>query len=189
MLNNTKKYKILSVNRAKDLLKNGKILLYPTEAVYGIGCNAFDEKAVYQLLTIKKRPVEKGLILLVHSWAQIEPLIIPITNEARQRVLQTWPGPVTWLFPKSTIAPKWITGDSAFIAIRMSGHPIARDLCINFPIVSTSANVTNQPAIKDRVLLNDFYFPDVAGIVEGELGGQENPTQIIEVESGKIHRL
>lgn len=173
-----------SLIEARQILKEGKILVYPTEAVYGIGCDALNEQAVLRLLALKKRSQEKGLIILIHDWAQLSPWIKEISPEAMQKVKDTWPGPVTWLFPKSEFVPDWISGDSPFVAIRMTAHPIARELCLDFPIVSTSANLTaDSPA---KTLTNAIKLCTILadGLVNGKLGEATQPSQIIEVETG-----
>src|SRR3990167_4516311 len=130
------------VEKVTKVLQQQGVIAYPTEAVYGLGCDPFSELAVKKILKLKKRDINKGLILIASNWKQIENLIQPIPDEKLSQVMQTWPGPVTWLFPASDEVPRWISGAHSTIALRITAHPIAKALCEkwNGPIVSTSAN-------------------------------------------------
>ena len=177
---------IKEIDEACALLLAGEVIAYPTEAVYGLGCDAFNAKAVLHLLDLKKRPEEKGLIVLIADWAQLSPLIdMDKVPEARfEAVKKTWPGPVTWVFPKSKAVPNWITGTHAGVAIRMTAHPIARALCQNGPIVSSSANVSGVSPARDLAVLS-YLFPDgVAGVVAGDLGGNFAVSEIYNILDG-----
>ena len=112
------------LNLAIDAIKKGGIIVYPTESVYGLGCNPFNEKAVKKLLLLKKREVRKGLILIASNIRQVLPLIKPIDANDLARALKTWPGHHTWVFPKSDLVPDWISGQYDSIAVRVSNHPI-----------------------------------------------------------------
>jgi len=160
------------------------VIAYPTEAVYGLGCDPFNQHAVEALLALKQRAVSKGLIVLVSDWEQVWPLIGEVPEDKLNTVKQTWPGPVTWIFPKSDAVPSWLSGEHASLAIRMTAHPIARALCQYGPLVSTSANVAGlAPAVNIEAL--DHVFPEnVAGVVVGDLGGDAAPSEIYHVLDG-----
>lgn len=169
---------------AQQIIAQGKILAYPTEAVYGLGCDPFNEQAVMQLLRLKHRAVEQGLILLIADWRQLAPLIQPVSDALLTPVRATWPGSVTWLFPKSAFIPAWISGQHNSIAIRMTAHPLAKQLCAQQPLVSTSANISGQsPALTISEL--DHQFPmGIDGVMQGELGGLDKPSAIFDVLTG-----
>ena len=175
---------------AASAVKQGKIIAYPTEAVYGLGCDPFNEEAVSHLIALKKRDPHKGLILVASSWDHIEPLIDPIEPAARMNIDMHWPGPITYVFPKSRFAPHWITGHHNTIAIRMSAHPIVKQLCeyVGHAVVSTSANVEGFPPIRDVRTLTMSFGNDVAMIVPGNLGGALNPSQIVDAVTGETFR-
>lgn len=174
-----------SVASALNLVKQGGVIAYPTEAVYGLGCDPFNQHAVEYLLHLKQRCVSKGLILLISDWTQLTPLIQYIDARALQSVESTWPGPTTWLFPKSLLVPLWISGSSDKIAIRMSAHPIAHALCQNGPIVSTSANVSGEEPARDISMLDAQFPHGLAGIVQGALGEEAQPSRIFDLSSGQ----
>ncbi|MCF2947176.1 Sua5/YciO/YrdC/YwlC family protein [Paraglaciecola aquimarina] len=159
----------------------GEIFAYPTEAVYGLGCDPDQEQAVLKLLALKKRPIEKGLILIAKTYSQLLPYIddaaIPMFK--RTEIFSSWPGPNTWLLPASKKAPKWITGGSDLIAVRVTSHPLVQELCecFNKPIVSTSANITGQPAATTVQQIEQQFAQQVI-IVAGELGNRRKPSCI-----------
>lgn len=179
------------IEKALEVLIKEGVIAYPTEAVYGLGCDPFSETAVKKLLQLKKREVRKGLILIAASWDQVKALTQPISSLQFSRVMETWPGPATWLFPASEQAPTWITGKHPSIALRVTAHPLAKTLCEKFggPLVSTSANLEGlAPATTREEVLN--YFPQgIDLIVAGELGQLDRPTPIRDAISGEWVRV
>lgn len=160
---------------------NGEVFAYPTEAVYGLGCDPQNQEALYQILTLKKRPVEKGVILIASDLSQIQPYVsmdgLPLSTQTK--IKESWPGPVTWLLPKSAYTPDWISGYSDMVAVRISDHPLVGAMCdlLGQAIVSTSANPAGlEPATTANQVAS--YFPDGVHIIEGDLGQQQTPSKI-----------
>lgn len=176
---------IQHVEEARQGLLEGHIIAHPTEAVYGLGCDPFNKAAVERLLILKQRSMNKGLILLISDWAQLEALISPVSEQLLAPVRATWPGFVTWLFPKSALIPHWLSGDHPSIAIRMTAHPVARALCADGPVVSTSANVSGQTPIVDLAECRLQFPTGINGFLVGELGGAKEPSAIYSLVSGK----
>lgn len=171
-------------------VRQGGIIAYPTEAVYGLGCDPFNEQAVTKLLQIKQRPVEKGLILIASDWSQFRNLIHVPDQKLLQKVDATWPGPVTWCFPATDAVPYWIRGNYSTVAIRMTNHPIAKALCnaLNSVLVSTSANIaTEEPSCTAQEVAKVFGNK-IDYIVPGEVGSLERPTAILDVITSEIIR-
>jgi len=174
------------IRNAIRYIKAGAVIAYPTEAVYGLGCDPLNEDAVMSLLDIKQRPIEKGLILIASSLDQLHPYLA-LDQTIIDRITPTWPGPVTWVIPAQSWVPKWLTGEHDSLAVRVTNHPIARDLCTQFggPLVSTSANPTTRPAIKEsRKLLKTFSDSGIF-IVHGKVGELAQETAIYDAVSGK----
>src|SRR5260221_11728463 len=94
--------------RAAQIMQEGGIIAYPTEAVFGLGCDPLNEPAVMRVLRLKNRSPDKGVILIASSWQQLEPLVQHLPPDKLKKVLDTWPGPVTWVFPAADIVPIWI---------------------------------------------------------------------------------
>jgi L-threonylcarbamoyladenylate synthase len=178
------------IKKAINIIKQGGIIAYPTEAVYGLGCDPFNEKATLRLLKLKQRSIDKGLILISSSWEQIKDLTLPIPEQNLQKILASWPGPITWVFPASKTVPSWIRGAHNSIALRVTNHPIAKAICEHYekPIVSTSANIEgNTPARTYAEVINQF--PEgIDFIIEGEVGELTKPTMIRDALTNTILR-
>jgi len=177
-----------SLSRCITGLNEGRVIAYPTEAVFGLGCDPDNQHAVNKLLSLKQRPVEKGLILIAASYAQLHPYIAvdQLSSAQEQHMLSLWPGPVTFVVPASCHAPSWITGKFESIAVRVTDHPVARQLCeqLGKPLVSTSANLSGQPPARtwSEVIAQfgeDFYAVNAA------TGGRKNPSEIRDALTGE----
>ncbi len=175
------------IQKAVDAIKKGLLIAYPTEAIYGLGCDPFNEEAVHTLIALKKRDPKKGLVLVASDWRHIDPLIEPLEPAAQMQVEMDWPGHTTYVFPKGRFAPRWICGDHNSIAIRISAHPIVKQLCdtAGQAIVSTSANHEGFPPIRDLRALKLYFGDELACIVPGELGGEINPSSIVDAVTGE----
>ena len=182
----------LSIHEAATVLQTGGVVAYPTEGVWGLGCDPRDEEAVLRLLAIKQRTLDKGLILIASHLEQLRPFLdiaaMPIDNLAA--VLASWPGPHTWIMPASSDAPQWITGVHAGIAVRISAHAPVIELCNAFggALVSTSANLSGQPAPRTRMGLDPELLRQVEGVLHGETGGRSAPTVIHDAITGAALR-
>lgn len=182
----------LTIDAAAALLRRGGVLAYPTEGVWGIGCDPFDERAVTRLLRIKQRDVAKGLILVAANRAQLDGLAdwdaIPAVH--RSAMDAGWPGPNTWIVPATARVPRWITGAHVGVAVRVSAHPVVAALCTAFgaPLVSTSANLAGTAAPTRRAALDPALLAALDGVVEGETGGRERPSDIRDARTGALVR-
>lgn len=169
---------ISDLNQALLDIQAGQVLAYPTEAVYGLGCDPFNQAAVERILTLKGRTQQQGLIVLIADWPQLFSLIGDLPVVRLEAIKETWPGPVTWVFPKSANVPQWISGTHNSIAVRMTAHPIAQKLCQLGPIVSTSANPHGQAPARSLAELEQVFVSGIDGIVLGDLGTETRPTVI-----------
>lgn len=182
----------LSARDAVAVLRRGGIVAYPTEAVWGLGCDPFDEAATRRLLAIKQRSVGKGLILVADDAARFDGLLDwPALPAARRdAVLASWPGPNTWIVPATARVPAWITGAHSAVAVRVSAHPAVRALCAAYggALVSTSANCTGEPPARGREELDARVIDAVDALVDGETGGDARPTTIRIAATGEALR-
>ena len=178
--------------QAAHLVRDGGVVAYPTEAVWGLGCDPRNEAAVLRLLALKQREVDKGLILIAAGEAQLAPYIdmAALDDAPRAAVRASWPGPHTWIVPASTDAPAWITGTHAGIAVRVSAHPTVIALCDAFggALVSTSANRAGEPAPPRRDALDPALVAGVDAVSIGETGELQRPTVIRDARSGDTLR-
>lgn len=179
-----------AIHTAANIVQQGGVIAYPTEAVFGFGCDPLNENAVRRILKIKNRSEKKGLILIASAWEQIEKFTIPVEEELFTKVNKTWPGPVTWLFPASQHAPQWLTGDHDTIALRITDHPIAKALCdqLGGALVSTSVNREGEKPLRTADEAKEAFAHEVDFVVPGNVGGSETPTIIRDVRTGTIIR-
>jgi len=175
-----------SISQAIIILKQGGIIAYPTEAVFGLGCDPFNETAVLKLLALKNRERKKGLILIAANWEQIKFLIQESETMRLPRITNQ---PTTWVFPASKNAPSWICGEHLTIALRITLHPIAQKICLDFgPIVSTSANLEGKAPARTKNEVLAQFPSELDLIIDGETGGCKNPSAIKDAITGKILR-
>ncbi|NDJ56132.1 L-threonylcarbamoyladenylate synthase type 1 TsaC [Enterobacteriaceae bacterium 4M9] len=182
---------VTSLEEIVALLKQQHVIAYPTEAVFGVGCDPDSEIAVSRLLTLKQRPVEKGLILIAASFEQLKPYIDDraLSEAQRHAVFASWPGPVTFVFPAKPTTPRWLTGRFDSLAVRVTDQPLVVKLCEAWgkPLVSTSANLTGLPPCRsaEEVLVQfGADFP----VLAGETGGRQNPSEIRDALTGELFR-
>ncbi|CAG2096071.1 L-threonylcarbamoyladenylate synthase [Xanthomonas arboricola] len=183
---------MLSLDSAVATLTQGGVIAYPTEAVWGLGCDPRQQAAVLRLLEIKRRPVDKGVIVVaasvdvLHPWVDMDAL----APARRQEVLASWPGPHTWILPITAQAPRWVTGTHDGLAVRISAHPVVAALCAAWggPLVSTSANLAGEPPARSRQALDPALLASIDGVMDGEVGALAQPTRIRDARSGQILR-
>ena len=134
------------INQAKSFLQNGELVAIPTETVYGLAANAFDEKAVQSIFTTKGRPQSNPLILHVSNIEQVRRYVTHIPEKAMTLLKCFSPGPITLLLPKSNLISDSITAGSHLVAIRIPNHPLTLQLLesLPFPLVAPSANLYQQ---------------------------------------------
>lgn len=163
-------------------IKAGEVIAYPTEAVYGLGCDPLNEQAVLNLLALKKRSIEKGLILIASSLSQLEPYL-QLNDKIISRVQTTWPGAVTWIIPSQLWVPKWLTGEHSSLAVRVTNHPVAKLLCEKYdtPIVSTSANTSPRPPATQSWMVSKSLGNKDLFVMPGKVGGLKQATPIYDV--------
>jgi len=133
---------------AAQLLRNGKLVAFPTETVYGLGGNAYDSTASARIYAAKGRPSDNPLIVHISCFEEIVPLVEDIPDDAHRLAEKFWPGPLTMILNKSDRIPKETTGGLDTVAIRMPSHPIANRLIkeAGIPIAAPSANASGRPS-------------------------------------------
>ena len=180
-----------SLNTVLEALRGQHVIAYPTEAVFGLGCDPDSEQAVEALLALKKRPKDKGLILIADNYQQLLPYIDDSSLTAQQlaHVVSFWPGPVTWVMPAKSSTPDWLTGRFTSLAVRVTDHPLVKELCQKFgkPLVSTSANLNGQSPcrLSEEVRLQ---FGKDFPVLDGDVGGRDNPSEIRDALTGNLIR-
>jgi L-threonylcarbamoyladenylate synthase len=178
------------IQRAAQVLRAGGLIAYPTEAVWGLGCDPWNDVAVQRLLELKQRSPAKGLILVGADMSQFDWLLSDLSAAQRSRLQLSWPGPVTWLVPHQGRVPEWISGQHESVAVRVSDHPVIVELGLAFgaPIVSTSANITGHREALEQHQLQRYFAAELDYLVPGRLGGQQRSTMIRDLLSDTIIR-
>ncbi|WP_109077743.1 Sua5/YciO/YrdC/YwlC family protein [Aggregatibacter kilianii] len=172
-------------------LKNLQVVAYPTEAVFGLGCNPNSQSAVENLLVLKQRPVSKGLILI----APALDFLLPFIDESRltqphwQRLTAQYARPTTWVVPAKFGTPKFLTGDFDSIAVRISQHPAVKLLCeqAGFALTSTSANLSGQAPCRTAQEVAQQFGADFP-VLDMPVGGAVNPSEIRDIFTNQIFR-
>ncbi|MCK4869937.1 MAG: threonylcarbamoyl-AMP synthase [Gammaproteobacteria bacterium] len=175
------------IEQAVSIMKNGGVIAYPTEAVFGLGCDPFNEQAVQHILELKQRDTSKGLIIIAASWKQIKDFVQPVPELLFRQIQATWPGPTTWIFHTKPGFPQWVTGKHNSVAIRVTDHPIAKSICEQFngPIISTSANLEGQAPAKTTNEVQTIFNDKLDLIIDAKVGDEEKPTTIYSATTGQ----
>jgi L-threonylcarbamoyladenylate synthase len=175
---------------AVQALAEGGVVAYPTEAVYGLGCDPWDRSAVGRILEIKGRDRNKGLILIAADLPQLLPFVERLPPARMAEILATWPGPNTWLLPARRTTPAWLTGRFDTLAVRITAHPLAAGLCRAYrgAIVSTSANRAGHAPARDALRVRLALNPGPDYILVGACGGAERPSTIRDGRTGRVLR-
>ena len=172
------------------IIRQGGVIAYPTETVFGLGCDPFNETAVQRLLEIKHRTAEKGLIIIGSQIKQLSPLLNKLTEQQYQQISQLPDHPTTWIAPKSKNTPDWLTGKHTTIAIRLTTQPIVKALCekLEHALVSTSANISGFPVAQSALDIYRYFGQKIDGIIYENNHCLGSPSEIRHVLSGEILR-
>jgi L-threonylcarbamoyladenylate synthase len=177
------------LRRAAQVASAGGVIAYPTEAVFGLGCDPDNLKGVLRLLYLKQRRISAGLILIACDYEQLDPWIDPLPEE-RQRLESETDTAVTWVVKAHPLTPTWVTGGRPTIAVRITRHPGAAALCryTQTPLISTSANRRGKPPAKSAMTVRRCFGSDVDYVLAGPLGGAAKPSEIRLARTGQILR-
>lgn len=172
---------------AVKALKSGGVVAYPTEAVYGLGCDPRDNNALQRILDIKHREAHKGFILIASNQQQLTPFLAPIQPEWQEQLDKVWPGPVTFVIPAASNVSELLSGSRDTLAVRVSKHPLVVKLCDAFggAIVSTSANRSGHEALQTGQDVQNEFADSIDAIVDANVGTLASPTRIFDIRTGQ----
>ena len=177
------------INEAIDVLADGGIVLYPTDTVYGLGANIFDNKAVKRVFEIKQRSFLKPLSILVSNVNAID-LVAKVSIAQKEIINSHLPGPYTFILNKRKIVPRAVTSGSTYVGVRVPDNQIACRLASIFPITTTSANLSDEDVLSNPKEILDQLNRDVDLVIDvGELNSN-HASKIIDLtaRSPKIIR-
>ena len=181
----------IDLSNALSVLQNRGVIAYPTESVFGLGCDPDCKSAIEKILEIKKRPAHKGLILIAANIEQLKDYadFSLLNKQQLTAIKETWPGPFTWVVPAKNNLCRLISGDFDSVAVRVSAHPIVQQLFLQFgkPIISTSANLSGLEPCTTCRQVHDMFAdqPLLESIIDAPVSGLSAPSQIYDAQSGK----
>ena len=161
-----------ALNLAAKLIRDGQLVAFPTETVYGLGANALDPEAVARIFAAKNRPGDNPLIAHISDVSQLLPLIDCEPGPVAQRMMDAfWPGPLTMIFPRAKLVPANLSAGLATVSVRLPSHPVARALisAAGVPIAAPSANRSGRPSPTTAA----HVFEDMNGVIPLILDGGE----------------
>ncbi len=172
------------IHKAIDILKDDGIILYPTDTIYGLGANIFSEKAVRKIYKIKQRPSEKPLSVLVSNYEGLS-LVAEVSKKNEEIIKNYLPGPYTFILKKRTIVPSIVTSYTSKVGVRIPDNTISRLLSMNFPITTTSANISEEKVLTNPDDIVKQLKGDVDLIIDvGEIKSPA-PSTIIDLTGKK----
>lgn len=180
----------LHLDLACHALAAGGVIAYPTEAVWGLGCEPLNRHACERLLALKRRAPRKGFILIAAEFSHVTQFLAHISRPKLKAAFASWPGPVTWLLPAAAWVPAHLTGGRNTLAVRITAHPVAAALCAAYggPIVSSSANLSGNAPARTALKVQRAFGERVDYVLPGETGGAARPTTIRDLATGKLVR-
>ena len=173
-----------------EWIKSGKILVHPTEGIWGLGCDAFNEDAVNKIFKIKRRSKNKSFILLSESLDFLKKYIQDLNIKDVKFLENFWPGPVTFLIKYNQNLPKHLHTENEKIAVRVSNHLPIKHLLKQFSglMVSTSSNLSGDGIIQDPIKILEFFESNDLAYYDEQLGQTKKPSKIIDLESKSVIR-
>lgn len=180
-----------ALKEAVRLLHQGKVIIYPTDTLYGIGAMIDNEEAVKNVFQIKKRGAEKPILILIEKPEDLLPLVRKISPEAEKLIARYWPGPLTLVFEASEKVSPLLTGTTGTIGIRCPASPLVSRLLFltRSPLTATSANLSDQAPVRDAGEAEKVFAGKVDLILDaGPLVSEPSTVVDVTVEKIKIIR-
>ncbi|MEO5363618.1 MAG: L-threonylcarbamoyladenylate synthase [Magnetococcus sp. DMHC-8] len=172
-------------------LRAGQVIAHPTETVFGLAADPFQPAALQRLAQLKGRAAGQGFILLIPDRQWLARLILPPSPLAQRLMDRFWPGPLTLLLPaRSDLSPE-VTGNSDFVAVRLSPAPLVQRLLQTWqaPLASSSANLTGQPPLPSATAVRQLWGKAVAVTLEGTIPPDAQPSTLLQVAANQVRLL
>jgi L-threonylcarbamoyladenylate synthase len=172
-----------AIGRAAEFIRSGGVVAYPTETVYGLGALASHNEAMARIYRLKHRACHKPLSILIHDPTQLEPLVRALAPRTRSLMARFWPGPLTLLLPAAEHLPEILTAGTGRVGVRISSHPVARELvaAVGAPITATSANRSGAPSCRTSEQVLEQMGEELALILDGGLTPDSRGSTIADV--------
>ena len=177
---------------AVEVFKQGGVIAYPTEAVFGLGCDPDNDEAIKKLLAVKQRDKAKGLILLAGQFEQLAPYIdeTQLSTQQIEQIKSRWPNGITQVVPAKKSLSSYLTGRFKSIAIRVTDQADVVDLCrqTHKPIVSTSANLSGEVPATTWQTLDPALIDLIDYVIKGSTLNYDKPSKIVDGLTGEVFR-
>lgn len=180
-----------STEKIIDILNQGGVIAYPTETVYGLGCDPFQEEAVKRILTLKERKEDRPFILLIPNREWVSKLTETVSPLAMGLIERFWPGPLTLVLEASQDVPYWLKQRDNTIAFRISSHPWVQEFLGFYgkPLVSTSANRSGFPPARNAEEVRHYFSQGIDLVIEGEILPPSLGSTIVSVKNDRLDIL
>ena len=174
-----------------DILRNGGIVGYPTETVYGLGCNPWNMEAVKRIQFLKGRDSDKPMIILIPQIQDVDLLTVSVPNRTKSVMKTFWPGSLTLVLKGSEKAPEYILNENKTIGLRISSDPVCRNLLkkYNHPIVSTSANPSGENPARSAEEVEAFFGDKLDAVLDGGLRKTREPSTVVDLSGDEMRIL
>ena len=176
------------ISRAAALLEEGEVVAIPTETVYGLAANIFDEDAIRKIFEVKQRPLFNPLIVHVNSSVEVEKIAAEFPEKAQLLAQHFWPGPLTLILKKKPVVPDLITAGKDTVAIRVPNHPITQGLLreLSFPIAAPSANPFNRISPTQATHVEAYFKEKIPMVLQGGACQKGIESTIVGFESDEV---
>lgn len=176
-----------NINQAADIIKNGGLIAYPTETVYGLGADPYNDEAVQKIFTAKGRAEDKGIILLIRGVDDLSTLVRVVSPTAQILIEAFWPGPLTLVFRANRDLSPTLLGGRDTIALRHSSSPIATQLlsALGGPLTSTSANRSTKPPARSACEVENALGDHLDLILDGGPSDSTLPSTLVDVSTDR----
>ncbi len=160
---------IAEIERAVEYLRQGQVIAYPTETIYGLGADVQNRKAVKRIYDLKSRDYGLPISILVADLAMLREVVANVPDRTLPLMRRFWPGALTILFPASDLIPKGLVTNTGRVGIRISSHPVAAALVEQFgrPITTTSANLSGFPPSLSVRHVQKYFGSKISCILDG----------------------
>lgn len=157
-----------SIEEAANLIKDGQIVAFPTETVYGLGASCFNKTAIAKIFKAKGRPGDNPLIVHVSSMEQVSDVALAISPTAKELMRHFWPGPLTLVLKKQPSIPEAVTANLDTVAVRMPNHQVAQAIIehAGVPIAAPSANLSGKPSPTTAQMVYDDLNGEIPLIID-----------------------
>lgn len=178
-----------AIRRAAQLVHQGGVIAYPTETVYGLGCDPLCFEAVQYLCRLKNRELSKGLILLGNDIQLFSNYIVPLNEADLARISQTGET-ISWIVAAGESTPDWLTGGRDTLVIRITDHPVVSKLCnrLGHPLVSSSANPGGHKPALNTLQVHRYFHNRVDAILSSTHKSSGRPSTIRQLDNNRLLR-